>query len=263
MQGFCELLFLGARLIVSAEGSKQVAGNKMHDVTGERNGQLPGTSCEEVPLGRAEGVERPNLGDLEGIYRRYGKRVYSLCLRMTGDEAEAEDLTQEAFLHLFRKLDTFRGDSSFYTWFYRLAVNVVLMQFRKRRRLMETSLEEITDPDSHGPVRPPEIPAPDTRLLGTIDRVSLQEALKQLSAGFRAVFVLHDIEGYEHREIAEMLACSVGNSKSQLHRARLQLRKLLTENSWRRAPARRLPTGGLLTARSSMRAEALVAAGIM
>jgi len=202
-----------------------------------------GHSFEDIPLVRGEGAGRPKLEDFEAIYRRYGKRVYSLCLRLTGNEAEAEDLTQEAFLQLFRKLDTFRGDSSFYTWFYRLVVNVVLMQFRKRRGLTETPLEGSEDSSPRDPIRPHEIPVSDTQLLGTIDRVNLQEALEQLPAGFRTVFVLHDIEGFEHPEIAEMLACSVGTSKSQLHRARLKLRELLAETSRRRAVAKKVDGG--------------------
>lgn len=217
----------------------------------DTNRQPPGK--EELPLRRTEGVERPDIEDFEGIYRRYSKRVYSLCLRMSGNEAEAQDLTQEAFLHLFRKLDTFRGESSFYAWFYRLAVNIVLMQLRKRRRLMETSLEGYLDPDNEASVPPREIPVADNNLLGTIDQVTLQRALKELPLGFRIVFVLHDIEGYDHREISEMVACSVGTSKSQLHRARLRLRGLLARGSRRRAPAGNVPA-----ARPSMPSEALV-----
>ena len=168
-------------------------------MTGERNIPPLGNGWEEASSGRAEGVERPNIEDIEGIYRQYSKRVYSLCLRLTGNEAEAEDLTQEAFLQLFRKLGTCRGNPSFYTWFYRLAVNVVLMQFRKRRGLTETPLEGLEDSSPRDPIRPHEIPVSDTQLLGTIDRVNLQEALEQLPAGFRTVFVLHDIEGFEHQ----------------------------------------------------------------
>jgi RNA polymerase sigma-70 factor (ECF subfamily) len=238
----------------------QIGEVKMQDVTAERSRQSSGNNCEQVPLGTAEGVRRPRLEDFEGIYRQYGKRVYSLRLRLTGNKAEAEDLTQEAFLQLFRKLDTFRGDSSFYTWLYRLAVNVVLMQFRKRAGLMETSLEGAGGPPSHDPVRLPDIPVSDTRLLGTIDRVSLEEALKKLAPGFRIVFVLHDIEGFEHPEIAEMLGCSVGTSKSQLHRARLKLRSLLVEGSKGLGPGETAtdsrPCGA---ARCSMPTEAQIA----
>lgn len=217
---------------------------------GETNKSPLSNDYTELPSGRAEGIERPNFEDFEGIYRQYKKRVYSLCLRMTGDATEAQDLTQEAFLHLFRKLDTFQGESTFYTWFYRLVVNVVLMQLRRKKRLMETSLDGMMDPDSHGGVPPREIPAPPTKLHGTVDRICLRQALEQLPMGFKAVFVLHDIEGYEHHEISEMVACSVGTSKSQLHRARLRLRKLLTQSSRRRATANQPPAGNILAARS-------------
>jgi RNA polymerase sigma-70 factor (ECF subfamily) len=196
---------------------------------------------------------RTEVKDFEAIYRQYGKRVYSLCLRLTGNRAEAEDLTQEAFLQLFRKLDTFRGDASFYTWFYRMAVNVVLMQFRKRRGLAETLLEGLVAASSHDAVGTPEIRVSDARLLATIDRVSIEEALGQLATGFRAVFVLHDMEGFEHRGIAEMLGCTEGISKSQLHRARLQLRRLLLENSRRDSAAKR--AGGGIHAPSFLACE--------
>jgi RNA polymerase sigma-70 factor (ECF subfamily) len=178
---------------------------------------------------------------------------------MTGNAADAQDLTQEAFIQLFRRLDTFRGESAFYTWLHRLVVNVVLMQLRRKRRLMETSLEP-DSPDKPAGLPPREIPVPDNELLGVINKVSLQQALKDLPWGYRTVFVLHDIEGYEHHEIAEMVACSVGNSKSQLHRARLRLRKLLAPCSHRSAWAGRLPAGEVQVARRSMPAGALVAA---
>jgi len=147
---------------------------------------------------------------------------------MVGNTAEAEDLTQEAFLQLFRKIATFRGESAFSTWLHRLAVNVVLMKLRKKSG-NESSLEELTEPDedSGGPRR--DFGAPDLRLSGSIDRVNLQRAVEQLPPGYRSVFVLHDVQGYEHNEIAEIMACSIGNSKSQLHKARMRLRELLHE----------------------------------
>ena len=147
---------------------------------------------------------------------------------MVGNTAEAEDLSQEAFLQLFRKIHTFRGESAFSTWLHRLAVNVVLMRLRKKT-LAETSLEETTEPDEEtgGPRK--EIGGPDLRLTGSIDRVNLQRAIEQLPPGYKAVFVLHDIQGYEHNEIAGIMSCSIGNSKSQLHKARMRLRELLQE----------------------------------
>jgi len=145
-----------------------------------------------------------------------------------GNTAEAEDLTQEAFLQLFRKIATFRGESAFSTWLHRLSVNVVLMRLRKKSGT-ETSLEEVTEPDedSGGPRR--DFGGPDLRLSGSIDRVNLQRAVDQLPPGYKSVFVLHDVQGYEHNEIAEIMSCSIGNSKSQLHKARMRLRELLHE----------------------------------
>jgi RNA polymerase sigma-70 factor (ECF subfamily) len=159
----------------------------------------------------------------------HNRRVYSLCLRMVGNTAEAEDLTQEAFLQLFRKIATFRGESAFSTWLHRLAVNVVLMRLRKKSAT-ESSLDEMTEPDeeSGGPRR--DFGMPDLRLSGSIDRVNLQRAVDQLPPGYKAVFVLHDVQGYEHNEIADIMDCSIGNSKSQLHKARMRLRELLHES---------------------------------
>ncbi len=182
------------------------------------------------PSGRAEGIEWREPANFDCLYRTYRRRVYSLCLRMTGDIATAEDLTQEAFVHLYRKLDTFRGESAFFTWFYRLAVNVVLMQIRKAKKAREVAIEEALSPvpnGSSGP--PPEIRTTDLKLTATLDRVNLQRAIAALPIGYRTVFVLHDIEGYEHHEISEMTGLSVGASKSQLHKARLRLRALLIE----------------------------------
>ena len=151
--------------------------------------------------------------------------MYSLCLRMTANTAEAEDLTQEAFLQLFRKIGTFRGESAFSTWLHRMAVNVVLMQLRKKglpvvsarrndRRAMTRRPRRISERD-------------DPVLAGSVDRLRLQNAVDRLPPGYRTIFVLHDVEGYEHNEIATMVGCSIGNSKSQLHKARMKLRDFL------------------------------------
>jgi RNA polymerase sigma-70 factor (ECF subfamily) len=143
---------------------------------------------------------------------------------MTGNTAEAEDLTQEAFLQLFRKVSTFRGESAFSTWLHRLAVNVVLMHLRKKG-LQVVSLDEV-DNSKDEPVKR-DYGDDDRRLVGSVDRIGLQRAIADLPPGYRAVFVLHDVEGYEHNEIAEIMDCSVGNSKSQLHKARMKLRDRL------------------------------------
>jgi RNA polymerase sigma-70 factor, ECF subfamily len=176
----------------------------------------------------AETLALAQAGDHQAfahLYSLHKRRIYSLCLRMVGNVAEAEDLTQEAFLQLHRKIATFRGDSAFSTWLHRLAINVVLMQLRKRG-LSLISLDEAMDPTSEeGPGR--SFGAPDLTLAGAIDRLALERAVAELPAGYRLIFILHDVEGFEHNEIAAMLDCSIGNSKSQLHKARLKLREAL------------------------------------
>ena len=176
----------------------------------------------------AELIERAKQGDAQAFQRLYDKhkrRVYSLCLRMTSNTAEAEDLTQEAFLQLFRKIGTFRGESAFSTWLHRLSVNVVLMHLRKKS-LPQVSLEETTQPGEEDTPKK-DFGAEDLALAGSIDRLQLQRAVNDLPPGYRTIFVLHDVEGYEHNEIAQMVGCSIGNSKSQLHKARMKLRDLL------------------------------------
>ena len=157
----------------------------------------------------------------EKIYERHNRRVYSLCLRMTQNVAEAEDLAQEAFIQLFRKIGSFRGDSAFTTWLHRLTVNQCLMHFRKKSVKLERITEEGETPVQivSGTENPNAMPV--------IDRIALDNALKQLPPGYRTVFVLHDIEGHEHEEIGRMLGVAVGTSKSQLHKARMKLRKIL------------------------------------
>jgi RNA polymerase sigma-70 factor (ECF subfamily) len=176
-----------------------------------------------------EVIRRAQQGDAEAfetIYRLHSQRVYALCLRMLGNPAEAEDLAQEAFLQLFRKIHTFRGESAFSSWLHRLTANVVLMSFRKKRPLA-TSLDEVTRSDEESDMPRKEIGVLDLHLSGVFDRVNLQAAIAQLPEGYKSMFILHDLHGYEHNEIAEILGCSVGNSKSQLHKARKRLRELL------------------------------------
>jgi RNA polymerase sigma-70 factor (ECF subfamily) len=184
----------------------------------------------------AKVIEKARAGDsdcFEALYAQHKRRVFSLCLRMTGDHAQAEDFTQEAFLQLYRKIASFRGESAFSTWLHRLTVNIVLMHWRKKG-LMEVSLEETLEPQSEdGPKK--DIGKRDDVLHGSVDRMTLEQAIGSLSPGYRIIFVLHDIEGYEHNEIAEMLGCSIGNSKSQLHKARMKLRTLLPHFGRRKA----------------------------
>jgi RNA polymerase sigma-70 factor (ECF subfamily) len=183
------------------------------------------------PLAEADAIRLAQAGDaaaFEFLYQLHGRRVYALCLRMVNNQSDAEDLMQEAFLQLFRKIGTFRGESAFSTWLHRMTVNVVLMRLRKKS-LPVASLEETTEPDEEtgGPRK--DIGAPDLRLSGAVDRVNLERSVEKLPPGYRTVFVLHDVQGYEHNEIADIMGCSVGNSKSQLHKARTRLRQLLQE----------------------------------
>ena len=172
---------------------------------------------------------RAQQGDaaaFEDLYRQNSRRVYGLCLRMVSDPFEAEDLAQEAFLQLFRKIHTFRGESAFSSWLHRLTANVVLMSFRKKKAHL-TSLDEICRVNDDDSGQKLEIGEADLRLAGMFDRVNLQSAIESLPEGYKRMFLLHDLHGYEHNEIAEILACSVGNSKSQVHKARKRLREVL------------------------------------
>lgn len=185
------------------------------------------TDPKQAKAIEAEAIERAKQGDeaaFETLYNLHKRRVYSLCLRMVSNPAQAEDLAQEAFLQLFRKIGTFRGESAFSTWLHRMTVNVVLMNLR-RKGLPLVSLEETLETDEETPRK--ELGAPDLKLTGSIDRLQLQRAIEKLPPGYKTVFVLHDVEGFEHNEIAEMVGCSIGNSKSQLHKARLKLRDAL------------------------------------
>jgi RNA polymerase sigma-70 factor (ECF subfamily) len=170
-------------------------------------------------------IARAQQGDEQAfaaLFEAHKRRVYSLCLRMLGNPTEAEDLTQEAFLQLFRKIGTFRGESAFSTWLHRLSVNVILMHLRKKG-INQISLDE-TENSQGEPVKR-DYGDDDRRLVGSIDRIGLNRAIAELPPGYRTVFILHDVEGYEHNEIAEIMDCSIGNSKSQLHKARLKLRE--------------------------------------
>jgi RNA polymerase sigma-70 factor, ECF subfamily len=179
---------------------------------------------EPVPLSDhalAIAAGQGDVGAFEQLYERHNRRVFSLCLRMTQNVAEAEDLAQEAFIQLFRKIGSFRGDSAFTTWLHRLTVNQCLMHFRKKSVKLERTTEEGETPVQvvRGTENPNRMPV--------LDRIALDNALKQLPPGYRTVFILHDIEGHEHEEIARILGVAVGTSKSQLHKARMKLRRIL------------------------------------
>ena len=173
----------------------------------------------------AQASSEGDMRAFEELYQRHNRRVYSLCLRMTQNVSEAEDLAQEVFIQLFRKIGSFRGESAFTTWLHRLTVNQVLMHFRKRGVRMEQTTEDGETPIQvvTGTENPNAMPV--------VDRIALDKAIAQLPPGYRTVFVLHDVEGHEHEEIARMLGCSVGTSKSQLHKARMKLRGLLRQQN--------------------------------
>jgi RNA polymerase sigma-70 factor (ECF subfamily) len=157
------------------------------------------------------------------LYQTHHRRVYSICLRMTRDGSEAEDLTQEIFVHLFRAFGSFRGESAFTTWLHRLTVNHVLMHFRKRKvRTVQTT------EDGEPPV-PALAGSHDRKRMNIVDRILLSEVIAKLPDGYREALVLHDIEGFEHQEIAEMRGRTEGTSKSQLHKAKRMLRALITQ----------------------------------
>lgn len=181
--------------------------------------QAPDASAPDIDLCRQAAAG--NLPAFELIYQRYHRRTYSLTLRMTNSQTEAEDLTQEVFIQLFRKIGSFRGDSAFSTWLHRLTVNQVLMHFRRRSVKNEKTSDDGEMPEQtvHGTSNPNKMPV--------IDRIALKKAIGELPNGYRNVFVLHDIEGFEHEEVARLLGISIGTSKSQLHKARLKLRGLL------------------------------------
>lgn len=190
----------------------------------------------ELRREESELVTKVLAGDttsFDELYRRHSRRIYQICLRMVNDPNTAEDLTQEAFVLAYRKLGTFRQESRFSTWLHAIAVNTVLMFFRKRKAsILECSLEA---PQSHGDERQnPEREVygrPDETLRMAVDRVALQRAIADLPEGYRMMVILHDIQGYQHEEIATMLGCTIGNTKSQLHKARLKLRNRLLERS--------------------------------
>ena len=169
-------------------------------------------------------AQQGNSEAFEALFNAHKAKVYSICLRMTSNAAEAEDLTQDVFLHVFRKLSSFRRDSAFSTWLYRVTVNTVLMHFRKRKTV-HVSLDEPINHAPGSPVR--EFGRQDPALAGAVDRITVTRAMTSLPIGYRTVFMLHEVKGYEHRDIARLLRCSIGTSKSQLHKAKAKIRELL------------------------------------
>lgn len=193
-----------------------------------REGAAEVSAAEQKAPNDKDLAQKAGAGDgdaFEQLYRRHFRRVYALCLRMLGDPTLAEDLTQETFVNLFNKIGSFRGESAFTTWLHRMTVNQVLMFFRKASTRQELTTDEGETPVQI--VRGTE----DPNAMPVVDRIALQRAIHQLPPGYRTVFVLHDVEGYDHDEIARILEVSEGTSKSQLHKARLKLRTLLRQQS--------------------------------
>jgi RNA polymerase sigma-70 factor (ECF subfamily) len=190
-------------------------------VTGQPpTGGAPGQRASDLAL--AERCRQGDLGAFEELYRTHAGRIFSLAVRMLGNTADAEDLLQEIFLSAHRKLDSFRGESALGTWLYRLATNQILDYVRSRAARTGQLTDGLDDAsvvaDGLG-----------HRLADrAIDRIDLERALAQLPEGCRAAFVLHDVEGLEHREVADVLGIAEGTSKSQVHKARLRLRALLS-----------------------------------
>ena len=201
--------------------------------------RAPGAQCKPVAVpskSRADAIlTQAQNGEPDAfsqLYWMHKKRVFSICIRMVHDFALAEDLTQETFLQLHRKLTTFRWESVFTTWLHRMTVNIVLMRLRKRA-LPVVSLDDMMTsiPEEHigrG------FGACDLTQIGVVDRIAIERALAGIAPGYRDTFVLHDVQGFQHREIASMQDCSIGNSKSQLHKARRALRGALSSQPIRR-----------------------------
>jgi RNA polymerase sigma-70 factor, ECF subfamily len=175
-------------------------------------------------------IEMAQTGDKQAfaqLYETHKRRVYAICLRITRDQSEAEDCAQEAFLQCYLRLSTFRGEAALSTWLYRLTVNVVLMRLRSTH-VRPVSLDTSGRVEDSGESAMLNVcPVDDLRLTGAVDRIALHRALRRLPAGYRTIFLLHEVEGKAHSEIARELGCSIGNSKSQLHQARLRLRRFL------------------------------------
>jgi len=193
---------------------------------------------EELPVSKEphkrdiaeqESIRLAQDGDaasFEQLYRQYSSRIYRLCLHMVKNEAEAEDLTQEAFLRAFRKIHTFQGRSSFSTWLHRVSVNTVLTSLRKRK-VTEISLENNNDHEEESGAQQYVPGNLDPAISGLFDRENLKRAFNRMPPGYKRLLLLHDVLGYKHNEIALLVKCSKGNSKSQLHKARLRMRALL------------------------------------
>lgn len=210
-------LFMNSGIMFSVQNTKRQPRNK--EIEMRQYGATPLSESTDFDLAKA--ASERDMTAFEEIYHRHRRRVYSICLRMTKNAHEAEDLSQDVFITLYRKVGTFKGESAFTTWLHRLTVNQVLMHFRRRSVRLEKvaengNVEHLIEVNLARAVRIP-----------IVEKILLENAIDRLPNGYRNVFVLHDVEGYEHEEVAKILDCSVGTSKSQLHKARIALRKLI------------------------------------
>jgi RNA polymerase sigma-70 factor (ECF subfamily) len=197
----------------------------MDSSTKQRSPQPP--PSKELTVSDAELVARCQAGDteaFEGLYRRHAARVYALTCRMAGSPDEGEDLLQEIFLQAYRKLGSFKGDASLGTWLYRLAINHCL-DFVRSRQGRNRKLTDALDDGTIEPAVPPDAP---------VVRIDLERAVQSLPNGCREAFVLHDVEGFDHKEVGRMLGIAEGTSKSQVFKARMRLREQLRGGSTRR-----------------------------
>jgi RNA polymerase sigma-70 factor (ECF subfamily) len=197
----------------------------------------PSPAHADAELDDTQAIRRTAEGDssaFEHLYHKYKARIHALCRRLLGDSAMAEDLVQETFMLAFRHIATFRGSARFSTWLFQIAINNALMRVRQAKaRIVEVSLDEFAEDGK-------DLSGKDSsRYLGKlghqfrrshqlVDHIHLERAIATLAPGYKMVFFLHDVKGYQHCEIARMLGCSVGNTKSQLHKARLRLRRQMT-----------------------------------
>jgi len=217
LAGLGDLTMLSAATVQADRDRPRLAPKK-------RDESRPGSHASMTDYNLARAAAADDMRALGELYERYKHRVYAVCIGMTRNSAEAEDLTQEVFVSLVKKIGSYRGESQFTTWLHRLTVNSVLMHFRRpsRREQNFTDLEDVI------PIAPrlstPSLPGPLT------DMIAFRSAVARLPRGCRTVFVLFDVAGFEHEEIAKILGCTAGTSKSQLHRARLKLRKILQAN---------------------------------
>jgi RNA polymerase sigma-70 factor (ECF subfamily) len=186
--------------------------------------------ARDIPPNDHELLQQIKAGQTQAfavLYESHKRAVFAICLRMLHDHSLAEDLTQEAFLCAFRRVNSFREDCTFRTWLHSIAVNGVLMHFRSRKTRIsaQMSIDELNS--NNGGWVQEKVGIEDKQLSSAVDRLTLSDAINQLPPGYKNTFLLLDVQGYTHIEAAKMLGCSTGNTKSQLHKARLKLRRIL------------------------------------